>query len=69
MGSFALDRGPSNPGLARGGACVSCTTLILWQWQQEYHIIIWLDDGNRIIIPQGNFKIFQSVQLVEVMVH
>ncbi len=32
---------------------------ILWQWQQECRISIQvlLDDGNRIIIAQGNFKI------------
>ncbi len=48
-----------NPGLATG-ACVSSTKSILWQWRQEYRINIQvlLDDGNRIIIPQGNFKVF-----------
>ncbi len=57
-GVVCLARGPFNPGLATG-SCVSSTKSILWQWRQEYRINIQvlLDDGNRIIIPQGNFKL------------
>ncbi len=56
-GLITLLWGPFNPGLAMG-ACVGSTKSILWQWQQECRISIQvlLDDGNRIIIPQGNFK-------------
>ncbi len=61
-----LARGPSNPGLATG-ACVSSTKSILWQWRQEYRISIQvlLDDGNRIIIPQGNFNFFYQPFVIQ----
>ncbi len=64
MGSFALARGPFNPGLA-SWACVSSTKSILWQWRQEYrnNYQVLLDDGNRIIIPQGNFKVYERRHL------
>ena len=44
------------------GARVSSTNSIRWQWQQEccINIKVLLDDSNRIIIPQGNFKIFKN---------
>ncbi len=57
MGSFALVRGPSDPGLA---------TIDLWKFYKVYSLAVvtiishnyqvLLDDANRIIIPQGNLK-------------
>ncbi len=64
MGSCALVRGPSNPGLATVGSCkvykvdsLSVATRISHNYQ------VLLDDGNRIIIPQGNFKFSNNVFL------
>ena len=58
MGSFALVGGPSNPGLATVGSCKFYkvdSLAVATRISHKYQVL--LDDGNRIIIPQGNFKI------------
>ncbi len=59
MGSFALVGGPSNqPWTGHGGPCKFYkvnSLAVATRISHKYQVL--LDDGNRIIIPQGNFKI------------
>ncbi len=57
-GIVALVRGPFNPGLATLGSCKFYkvdSLAVATRMSHNYQVL--LDDGNRIIIPQGNFKV------------